>query len=112
MTDTAVLVHADSSSEDKFRIWFEANYPGPNTVIMDPRWHAPKIFRAAMECMKPVGERRVGIVEFLRVYGYRSHRCAYCGCAASFDDVAEPTMKPTRGNRTLTAGLPSREEAP
>jgi hypothetical protein len=28
--------------------WFVKNYPGPDTVIFDPHWHAPKIFRAAM----------------------------------------------------------------
>lgn len=31
----------------EFTSYFVANYPGPNTIINDPRWHAPKIFRAA-----------------------------------------------------------------
>lgn len=29
-----------------FAAWFRKNYPGPSTIISDPDWHAPKIFRA------------------------------------------------------------------
>jgi hypothetical protein len=32
---------------DSFTEWFCKNYP-PNTVISDPAWHAPKIYRAAL----------------------------------------------------------------
>lgn len=28
--------------------YFRTNYPGPNTIIFDPNWHAPKIYRAAI----------------------------------------------------------------
>lgn len=31
----------------EFTDYFVRNYPGPDTIIYDPRWHAPKIFRAA-----------------------------------------------------------------
>ena len=31
----------------EFEQWFIANYPGPETIISDPAWHAPKIFRSA-----------------------------------------------------------------
>lgn len=31
-----------------FTEYFVQNYPGPNTIISNPRWHAPKIFRAAV----------------------------------------------------------------
>lgn len=37
-----------SEMQDRFALWFRENYPGPNTVIHDPDWHAPKIFRAAL----------------------------------------------------------------
>lgn len=30
----------------EFTLWFAQNYPGPDTIIHDPYWHAPKIFRA------------------------------------------------------------------
>lgn len=30
-----------------FTEYFVKNYPGPDTIICDPNWHAPKIFRAA-----------------------------------------------------------------
>jgi hypothetical protein len=29
-----------------FTEWFVQNYPGPDTIIHEPNWHAPKIFRA------------------------------------------------------------------
>lgn len=31
----------------KFTEYFVRNYPGPQTIIGNPHWHAPKIFRAA-----------------------------------------------------------------
>jgi len=31
--------------------YFVKNYPGPNTVISDPFWHAPRIFRAAQHAL-------------------------------------------------------------
>ena len=30
-----------------FAAWFCQNYPGPDTIIHKPEWHAPKVFRAA-----------------------------------------------------------------
>lgn len=35
----------------EFTEYFVANYPGPCTIINDPKWHAPKIFRAAQSAM-------------------------------------------------------------
>lgn len=32
----------------RFTEYFVRNYPGPHTVIGDPKWHAPRIFRAAL----------------------------------------------------------------
>lgn len=32
---------------EQFTEYFVQNYPGPNTIIANPNWHAPKIFRAA-----------------------------------------------------------------
>jgi hypothetical protein len=34
-----------------FSVWFEQHYSAPNTVIHDPQWHAPKIFRAAAHAL-------------------------------------------------------------
>lgn len=36
-----------TAGREEFIAWFVANYPGPNTIISKPDWHAPKIFRAA-----------------------------------------------------------------
>lgn len=35
-----------------FTSYFVNNYPGPNTIISDPRWHAPKIFRGMEWALK------------------------------------------------------------
>lgn len=35
-----------------FTEYFCTNYPGPKTIITDPKWHAPKIFRAAQRAFK------------------------------------------------------------
>lgn len=31
-------------SEQEFTEWFCKNYP-PDTIIVDPKWHAPRIYR-------------------------------------------------------------------
>ena len=36
---------------EEFTAWFRANYPGPDTVISNPDWHAPKVFRAVLRCL-------------------------------------------------------------
>jgi hypothetical protein len=38
-----------------FTKYFVENYPGPHTVISDPKWHAPKIFRAAISFLCEMG---------------------------------------------------------
>lgn len=35
----------------EFTAYFVQNYPGPNTIICDPKWHAPRIFRAAKRAL-------------------------------------------------------------
>jgi hypothetical protein len=35
-----------------FSEYFVKNYPGPHTIIGDPNWHAPKIFRAALHAIE------------------------------------------------------------
>lgn len=35
----------------EFGEWFGKNYPGPDTIISDPAWHAPRIWRAAVHSM-------------------------------------------------------------
>lgn len=41
----------DAEALREFTEYFVKNYPGPHTVIMDPNWHAPKIFRAAKRAL-------------------------------------------------------------
>jgi hypothetical protein len=40
------------AAQDEFTHYFVTNYPGPRTVISDPHWHAPKIFRAALRAIE------------------------------------------------------------
>lgn len=35
-----------------FTDYFVRKYPGPDTVIFDPKWHAPKLFNAAMKAIE------------------------------------------------------------
>ena len=44
---------------ERFAEWFRQNYPGPDTIIGRPDWHAPKIYRAAThELRKELDEAR------------------------------------------------------
>jgi hypothetical protein len=43
------------NAEARFAEYFVRNYPGPNTIISNPHWHAPKIFRAALAVIKDTG---------------------------------------------------------
>jgi hypothetical protein len=38
-----------------FTAWFCRNYPGPDTIIHKPEWHAPKVFRAAADALARSG---------------------------------------------------------
>lgn len=52
--------HTGRVDDDKaladFTEYFVSNYPGPNTRISDPTWHAPRIFRAAKRAIFARGE--------------------------------------------------------
>jgi hypothetical protein len=43
---------ARAEAEAEFTGYFVRNYPGPNTIIGNPHWHAPKIFRAATHALR------------------------------------------------------------
>jgi hypothetical protein len=45
-------------AEAAFADYFARNYPGPDTTIFDPAWHAPKIFYAAFRVLSapPAGD--------------------------------------------------------
>jgi hypothetical protein len=36
----------------QFEDYFVRNYPGPETIIHNPKWHAPKLFRQALYAIK------------------------------------------------------------
>lgn len=43
----------------EFTEYFVRNYPGPDTIIYDPRWHAPKIFAAARHAIRKFPSEQV-----------------------------------------------------
>ncbi|MBY4947044.1 hypothetical protein K6V92_10480 [Cupriavidus respiraculi] len=51
---TASAQEADGQAA--FAEWFVKNYPGPYTIIHDPHWHAPRIYRAAMAAAPSVAQ--------------------------------------------------------
>lgn len=42
---------AEAAALAEFTEYFVKNYPGPRTIIGDPKWHAPRIFRAAKHAL-------------------------------------------------------------
>lgn len=47
-------VVTDADALQQFTAYFVKNYPGPDTIIHDPSWHAPRIFRAAKAALSSV----------------------------------------------------------
>lgn len=48
-----------------FTEYFVKNYPGPDTIIGEPKWHAPRIFGAAFHALEAVAPE-AGELERLR----------------------------------------------
>jgi hypothetical protein len=47
-----MTIPTDSGALARFAEYFRKNYPGPDTIISDPDWHAPKIFNAAIDALR------------------------------------------------------------
>lgn len=50
---------------EAFTAYFVKNYPGPDTIIHDPNWHAPRIFRAALHAISTLTADTAGLVDKL-----------------------------------------------
>ena len=78
----------DAEAQREFTECFVKNYPGPHTVIMDPTWHAPKIFRAAKRALRTspahTSEARDAVVKGVRELAIK----ATAHWDAKFDDAA------------------------
>ena len=50
---------------DEFMEWFRKNYPGPDTIIYKPDWHAPRVYQAAIHASRsdPTQDARVQALE-------------------------------------------------
>ena len=57
---------------EEFREYFRTNYPGPDTIIHNPDWHAPKIYRAAIHASP-----QSRMEEFIRWISESGH---FAGC--------------------------------
>lgn len=62
----------------QFAEWFRKNYPGPDTVIHKPDWHAPKIYRAARHAFRQQEpeDRQEAVAE---PYGYVADNAKWRG---------------------------------
>ncbi len=58
----SVVVKATPEALEQFTAYFVKNYPGPDTIIFDPKWHAPKIFRAAASALSAQVQDVAGLV--------------------------------------------------
>ena len=77
-----------------FTEYFVKNYPGPDTIICDPNWHAPRIFRAAVSSIErayagPVGQ---DFAARLSQGAQGEAKCHRCG--ATSEDQAETMCIP------------------
>lgn len=71
----------------EFTEYFVANYPGPSTMIHDPKWHAPKIFRAAEKALARhalESVREEALEEAARIVKTK------CGACASYSVLHSP----------------------
>ena len=75
-------------AELEFTEYFVKNYPGPNTIICDPKWHAPKIFRAAQRALQEAATSGVVPDEDAAMRAYNA--AGYAWDKRSPDDRDEP----------------------
>lgn len=59
---------------EQFTEYFVLNYPGPDTAIFDPKWHAPKIFRAAISAYLSTTEPGKPVAEAVKALEWRDGR--------------------------------------
>ncbi len=50
-SSSPLVAVTDNDALAEFTEYFVKNYPGPNTIITSPHWHAPKIFAAAKHAL-------------------------------------------------------------
>ena len=58
---------------EEFMLWFRKNYPGPDTIIHKPDWHAPKIYRAAIHAAHATLRAQAARIAELRSEVERCH---------------------------------------
>lgn len=56
--DPVAMEALEAKALAEFTDYFVQNYPGPNTIIGNPNWHAPKIFRAAQHALRALNATR------------------------------------------------------
>lgn len=65
-----------SQALDEFTDYFVRNYPGPNTIIADPHWHAPRLFRAAERALTRLAAGRPVVDDSMKLralYAMKAH---------------------------------------
>lgn len=73
----------------QFMEYFRRNYPGPNTIIFSPDWHAPKIYAAAIAA-SAYGE----LLEACKsIFPIVNNRMIGCGAATSDPEIYTALVK-------------------
>lgn len=53
---------AYAAAQQAFADYFARNYPGPDTIIFDPAWHAPKLFAAACRAITETNDAEAAAI--------------------------------------------------
>lgn len=75
---------------EQFMEYFRTNYPGPNTIIARPDWHAPKIYRAAIAASAHDDLLEAG--KALEAAELQWANCPECSEATSFPELCGTCM--------------------
>ena len=80
---------------DQFMQYFRANYPGPNTIISNPDWHAPKIYNAAIAASAERELRRAVLHLLRRITSDPRLAYYFDPCTESFQLLIDAYSKST-----------------
>ena len=79
-----------------FTAWFCRNYPGPDTLIHRPEWHAPKVFRAASDALARWGRPAAARLRYCPTHGQQPPEAWGCpDCVRELREELAASLHPT-----------------
>jgi hypothetical protein len=85
-------VKLEAKALEAFTEYFVRNYPGPDTIIGNPQWHAPKIFRAALYA---IDQARLAALPAAGATEPRAWEGYWAGAGSVNSETALTRSKPT-----------------